>query len=298
MPWWDYINQFADWAGGIKDPRDWGRTSPSLPMTARYMPTAREGPTASWGMDTLTPWGPATWGEPTRSIPQDLSASPWYAAARGQEAPPWFDPRMRGAGYTAPITVGQEKPPWFDPRMRGAGFAQPEQAAAPTGIPSPPGEEAWWKAFMGEHEGVDPVTYYLGGRPPRDEAEAGQALGRALADRSWGEQFAAQYGRPPSGYDWEEHWYAQRGGRPGASGGRQPTAAEGDAWWGQQAFGTGQVQFPGMEQPANLASMRYYSEMPPQYRAWLAQVVKASQREWESPYQPPIGRALPVAAER
>lgn len=171
---------------------------------------------------------------------------------------------------------------------------QAQQPQAPQYSPAPTGvDAAWWEAFQGQHEGVDPITYYGGGRWQTPQA----ALGEAMSDRAWGEKWAEHTGKPPTEQQWQQHWMETRGGRsfsgtagPGAAAQKEST------WWGQPLFGTGEVDFPGYGK-INLSQVTNYSQLPQPLRSWYARVVESARSLWPSPMVPPVTGFTPVASE-
>ena len=104
----------------------------------------------------------------------------------------------------------------------GAGYSQGQAQFAP-----------WYQAFQQQHpvypsavtgQGAPPAgkpqgyatpeEYYM--QPGQNETggagySQGQALGAALNDLKWSQDFAQQYGKSPTDLDWQNHWYQRRG---------------------------------------------------------------------------------------
>lgn len=86
---------------------------------------------------------------------------------------------------------------------------------------SNPANAAWWQEFQYQHQGMDPITYYMqynnyarrqdarrdanGRALPPTETEA---LQMALADRAWGDALFRERGFAPTQSDWMSHYYA------------------------------------------------------------------------------------------
>lgn len=184
----------------------------------------------------------------------------------------------------------------------GAIAQQPVQPAQPQGVYAPFGvDQAWWDAFIKEHDGTDMITYY-GGAGPQQWRSPQEAMGEATADRNWSIGWSEQHGKEPEVGDWEEHWYRARGLRnpatsPRGAAGPGAAAQKESTWWGQPIFGTGEVEFPGYGK-FNLSQVENYSQLPQPLRSWYARVVESARRLWPSPLVPPVTGFVPVASER
>jgi hypothetical protein len=151
---------------------------------------------------------PAVRAQPTRIPAQDNWAG-MAAVNAGGGYPGTVAPRVTGPAttpgpaaaqgrYEPAAVTGQQ---WQGTRAQAAaGSTEQQYAPAPRGVPA-----GWYKEFQREH-GQTPEQYY---------GRTGEGLDEALADKSWGEQFATERGRAPTKTEWENHWYnTRRGGRP------------------------------------------------------------------------------------
>lgn len=157
-------------------------------------------------------WNPAT-GYATH-LPTVMRRAPAWA-----NADPWlrelYTPMTGGASIGAQAQVGGALVDRSGAqRLTTEGATTPGGRVEPKFSPAPPDiDAAWWKQFQVEHGGEDPKKFY---------ARTGEGIDEALEDRDWGNRFAQMYGRGPSEYDWEEHWYATRAyGRPQGPGWRR-----------------------------------------------------------------------------
>jgi hypothetical protein len=104
-----------------------------------------------------------------------------------------YSQQQAAPAYQAPQGTRQQA-------AAGQGQAQQQYKPAPRGVPA-----GWYRAFQQEH-GQTPEEFYR---------RTGEGMDEALADKSWGEQFAMERGRAPTKTEWENHWYdTRRGGRP------------------------------------------------------------------------------------
>lgn len=82
------------------------------------------------------------------------------------------------------------------------------------GIQVPEGvDPVWWREFIAEHEGVDPITFYQldYSQDPDNPISPTTALDMALTDLQWGIQFQADTGAAPTADDWRSWWFHKQG---------------------------------------------------------------------------------------